>query len=113
MRVLYLLALISLQTFATPYFCTMGDYTYTGKAHSDSHKADKTEGHASCLKRDNMDDETLGKNYKDNRASIEAQIDKMLNDPGCEDSWELLNEYRSRLEKHWQTFDELTKKRIE
>ena len=112
MRFLFLLVFLTSTIFANPYSCTMGDYTYTGKTYSDSHITDKTEGHPSCLKRDNMDDETLGKNYKENRASIEVQIDKMLNDPGCEDSWEILNEYRSRLEKHWLTFNELTKKRI-
>ncbi len=105
--------LISTSIFANPYHCTMGDYDYTGKSYSDSYKMDGTDGHASCLKRDNMDDESLSKNYKSNRADIETQIDKMLNDPGCEDSWKILNDYRCRLKEHWFTFDEMTKKRID
>lgn len=90
----------------------MGDYKYTGKIYSDTYEMDKSEGQITCQKRDQLDEEQIAKNYKSIQTAINGQINKMLNDPGCEETWPHLNDYRSRLDSHWTNFDSLTKERI-
>src|SRR5690606_518988 len=96
-----------------PGYCTMGDYQYTGTVYSDSYQMDQTSGEISCHKRNQLDEQQIGKDYKQLRSDIDGQIDKMLNDPGCEDTWQHLRDYRVRLKSHWEKFDGLTKERIE
>lgn len=96
----------------TPGFCSMGDYKYTGKTYSDSYSMDRSEGQITCQRRDQMDEKQIGSDYKEIRADINGQVNKMFNDPGCEDTWPHLNEYRSRLASHWEKYDSLTRERI-
>lgn len=95
-----------------PSFCSMGDYQYTGKIYNDSYAMNRSEGQITCQRRDQLDEKQIGVDYKNIRAGINGQIDKMLNDPGCVETWPHLNEYRLRLASHWMKFDSLTKERI-
>ncbi len=96
----------------TDYSCSMGGYKYTGPVHSDAHDLVKAEESESCLARQAMNGDKLGVDYRINNKKISDHIEKMLNNAECIDVKELLQKYKSNLNKHKLDLDEKTKKRI-
>lgn len=84
---------------AQPPACFSKNYTYTGPYYSDSYQMPEKNGLQSCHARKAIDAVKLGEQHKTNRELISAQINKMLNNPGCKDVHPELIEYQEKLKK--------------